>query len=291
MNYSNQSAHQKEALLSRRPKIGHLGLLAQTCLKYSIEFDQIIKSAAVSPQSIVLPPLPSSHSSFKCSSDSQSSSTSSSEPSSKKHSIKEKTLTSHGDKLRIKEEILKKKLKLEKLNRKLERKLELINENKLDRLKSKHHNREHRQHNNHEKSCIKKDEQAAAPILDRISPPVEITKPPVIIKPNPIDTGLINNHYQTIIDNLMLISSSSPSSSTSLSVTNYFNPSHLLPNPYNLSLNSNIKNAPTANVTTKPKRFNPYDLNLRQPVNKFQLPSLTSNSHNKYDFFVPPVFK
>lgn len=288
------SIYQNDALLNKRPKIGHLGLLTQMCLKYSVEFDQVIKTAANSSSmssSIVMPPssLSSSQSSIKSVNDSQSS-TSSIEVKPKKYLEtlpKQEIYISKNEKLKIKEELLKKKLKLEKLNKKLERKLELINQNKTNKLNNKSH---------HHK---KEEKHVSKPILAAISPPRE-PLPPININNNntyPIfePNNLFNNpYYQAkIMENLMLLTSSTPtspsSSSTSpLGVYNYLNTSPLMP-PSHYNANSTPNASSTITSSLKTKRFNPYELHSRPSVNKFELPSLTNN-HRGYEF-VPPIFK
>ena len=46
-----------ESLNQIKPVIGHLGLLAQCCLKYAVEFEQIIKTASEKPSVSIFPVL------------------------------------------------------------------------------------------------------------------------------------------------------------------------------------------------------------------------------------------
>lgn len=122
-----------------KSNIGHLGLLAQTCQRYSNEFDQIIQSTKSKKEnssrksnnncSILPSILTSPQSSISHSSSSYSSSlcsTLSSSSSTNKHSENNNKLS---------DELAKKKLKLEKLNKKLDKKLELIKQTKLNMKK------------------------------------------------------------------------------------------------------------------------------------------------------------
>ena len=137
-NNNNCYYYLNNSNMGLKSNIGHLGLLAQTCQRYSNEFDQIIQSTnskkdnlsrksnnncSILPSILTSPQSSISHSS--CSYSSSLCSTLSSS-STNKH-------TENNNKLS--DELTKKKLKLEKLNKKLDKKLELIKQTKLNMKK------------------------------------------------------------------------------------------------------------------------------------------------------------
>lgn len=252
--YSTQLINEEVNLhfSNKRAKIGHLGILTECCLKYAIEFDTIIKSVPSTPPPLLYPIInlqssQSSSNSHIITSNKSNFSSSSISPS-VSFKKKEKFLRK-SEKMRINEEISKKKLKLENLNKKLERKLELIKQTK------KNYNVLNLKKNYKE---FKNQNTFKPPVQSPIKVP--INNEAELFKADQF------SYYQakSLIENLMLISSAP---------TNNFLSNSLQSPPINL--------CPTGIVNSKPKRFNPYDVNLRPTHKQNQFQNLINNTSTK----------
>ena len=227
----------KEAQSSNqvKPVIGHLGLLAQCCLKYAVEFEQIIKTASEKPSVSIFPVSVEvdSPNSRKSKSPITFSNTT---PTNDKAKQEKKS-----EKMKINEEIKRKKLKLEKLNRKLEKKLELIKQTKLKKRKNSYPNQNHDKHYQHEK------ETSIAPI--KFKPYSEEFVQP---KQSEIEKQTTLESYiqtKSFIENLIKISNSNNSNNNPSLINNFYS------TPF-------VEHSTISN-DLKAKRFSPYDVSIK----------------------------
>jgi len=241
-----------------KPVIGHLGLLAQFCLKYALEFDQTIKAASEKQSATIFPVLgeASSPNSYK--------STTPTTNSCAVPTVQKAKQANKSEKIKINEEIKRKKLKLEKLNRKLEKKLELIKQTKLKKNKNSHsHHTYHLNENDTSKTSIK-----FKPYSEEFVQP----KQPEIENQTQLDTYI---QTKSFIENFIKLSNANNSSNNPPLMNNlYTNHS----NPF--QEHSMISNE------FKAKRFSPYDLSLRtthKRTGQFQ--------HLVNECYAPKLFK